>query len=131
MTWVFENRLLRKMFGPKKGEVTWKSIRLQNEEFYALYSSPDIMQVIKPRGMRWARKVVLIVERSCAYKVLVGKPDEGTLLERPGHSWEDNTNMDLQEVGSGHGLHLSGSGYGRMAGCCKCRNKPSGSKKMR
>jgi len=51
MLGVCENRLLRKVFGPKKGEVTWKSIRLQNEEFYAPYASPGIIQVIKPRGM--------------------------------------------------------------------------------
>ena len=66
---------------------------------------PEIIRVIKPRGMRWVRKVARVVERRYAYRVLVGKRDEETLLGRPGHSWEDNINMDLQEVGSGHGLH--------------------------
>jgi hypothetical protein len=101
---VFENRVLRKMFGPKKGEVTGKSIRLLNEELYSPHSSPDIIQVIKQRGMRLARNVARIGERKGAYRVLVGKPDEETLLGRPGHSWEHNIKIDLQEVESGHGL---------------------------
>jgi hypothetical protein len=105
MMGVFKNRFLRKMSGPKKGEVTGKSIRLQDEEACALDSSSDIIQVIKPRGMRWARNVERIGKSRGAYRILVGKPDEETLLGRPGPSWEDNINMDLQEVGSGHGLH--------------------------
>ena len=100
MMGVFESRVPRKMFIPKKGEETGESIRLQNEKLYALYCSPDISRVIKPRGMRWVRKVVCIG----AYRVLVGRPDQKTLLGKPGHSWEDNIKRNLQVVGWGHGL---------------------------
>jgi len=118
------------MFRPKKGEVTRKSIWLQNEEVYALNSSPDIIQVIKPRGMRWTQKLARVGERRGAYRVLVGKSEEETLLGRPKLSWECSINMDLEEVRSGQGLHWSGSGYGWMVGCCKCGYKPSGSVKF-
>jgi len=64
------------MFRPKNGEVQRKSIRLQNEEVYALNTSADIIQVIKPRRMRWERKVARTGERRGAYRVLVGKSEE-------------------------------------------------------
>ena len=72
--------------------------------------------------------VARIGERSGVYMVLVGKPEGKRPLGNPRHRWEDNINMDLQEVGcGGYGLDRSGSGLGEVAGCCQCDNEPSGS----
>jgi hypothetical protein len=97
---VFENRVLRKIFEPKRDEVTGKWRRLHNEELYDLYSSPNIIWVIKSRRMRWAGHVACMGEGRGAYRILVGRP-EGRPLERPRRRWEDNIKMDLQEVGWG------------------------------
>jgi hypothetical protein len=72
---VFENRVLRKICGPKRDEVTWEWIRLHNKELYDLYSSPNIIQVIELRRKRWVGHVARIEERRVAYGVLVGKPE--------------------------------------------------------
>jgi hypothetical protein len=69
---VFKNRVLRKIFGPKRYELTGVWRRLHNEELYDLYSSPNIIWVIKLRGMRWARYVARTGDRRGAYSVLVG-----------------------------------------------------------
>jgi hypothetical protein len=98
---VFENRLLRRIVGPKRDEVTGEWRRLNNEELYALYSSPNIIRVIKSRRLRWAGHVARMGERRGAYRALVGKPEGRRPLERPRHRWEDNIKMDLQEVGWG------------------------------
>jgi len=70
---VFKNRVLRRMFGPKRGEITWEWRRLQKEEFYDLYYSSDVFQMIKSRGMRWAGHVAHFGDRRGLHRVLVGK----------------------------------------------------------
>jgi hypothetical protein len=92
---VFENRVLRRIFGPKRDKVTGKWRRLHNKELYALYSSPNIIRVIKSRRLRRARHVACMGERRGAYRALVGKPEGRRPLERPRHRWEDNIKMDL------------------------------------
>jgi hypothetical protein len=69
-----------------------------NEELYALYSSPNIIRVIKSRKLRWAGHVARMGEMSGAYRALVGKPEGRRALERPRRRWEDNIKMDLLEV---------------------------------
>ena len=78
---VFENRVLRKIFGPRRDEVTGECRRLHNEELNDLYSSPNIVRVIKLRRMRWAGHVVCMGEERGVYRVLVGKSEEGTTGE--------------------------------------------------
>jgi hypothetical protein len=72
---VFENMVLRRICGPKRDEVTEEWKRLHNEELYDLYSSPNVIQVIKSRRMRWARHVACMGERRGLYRVLLGKPE--------------------------------------------------------
>jgi len=72
---VFENRVLRSIFRPKKEEVTEEWRNLHNEELNDLYCSPNIVRVIKSRRMRWAEHVVRMGERRGVYRVLVGKPE--------------------------------------------------------
>jgi hypothetical protein len=74
------------------------SRRLHNKELYALYSSPNIIRVIKSRRLRWAGLVTRMGERRGAYRALVGKPERRRPLGRPRRIWEDNIKMDLQEV---------------------------------
>ena len=95
---MFEHRVLRRIFGPKRDEVTGEWRKLHNEELNDLYSSPDVIQVIKSRRIKWAGHVAHMGERSGAYRVLVGKPDGKRPLGRPRHRYEDNIKMDLQEV---------------------------------
>jgi hypothetical protein len=107
---VFENRVLRRIFGPRRDEVTGEWRRLHNEELIDLYSSPNIVRVIKSRRMRWAGHVARIGERRGAYRVLVGKPEGRRPLGRPRRRWEDNIKTDLREVGCGCVLDWAGSG---------------------
>jgi hypothetical protein len=92
---VFENKVLRRIFGPKRDEVTGEWRRLHSKEIYALYSSPNIIQVIKSRRLRWAGHVARMGERRGAYRALVGKPEGRRPLGRPRCRWEDNIKMDL------------------------------------
>ena len=79
---MFEKRVLRRIFGPKRDEVTGEWRKLHDEELNNLYSSPSIVRVIKSRRMRWAGHVVRMWERSDVYRVLVGKPEgKGTIWE--------------------------------------------------
>jgi hypothetical protein len=98
---VFENKVLRRIFGPKRDEVTGEWRRLHNKELNALYSSPNIIRVIKSRRLRWAGHVARMVERRGAYRALVGKPEGRRPFGRPRHRWEENIKMDLREVGWG------------------------------
>jgi len=98
---VFENRVLRRIFGPKRDEVTGEWRKLHNEEVNNLYSSPNIVRVIKSRRMRWARNVARMGEGRGVYRVLVGKPEGRRPLERPRRRLEDNIRMNLREVGCG------------------------------
>jgi len=98
---VFENRVLRRVFGSKREEVTGEWRKLHNEEFKDLYSLPNIMRVVKSRRMRWAGHVAHMGEGRVVYRVLVGKPEGKRPMGRPRHRWEDNIKMDLREVGGG------------------------------
>jgi hypothetical protein len=70
---VFENRVLRRIFGPERDEVTESWRKLHNEELHGLYSSPSIVRVIKARRMRWAGHVARMEEVRGAYNILVGR----------------------------------------------------------
>jgi len=98
---VFEIRVLRRIFGPKRYEVTGEWRKLHNVGLNYLYSSPNIGRVIKSRRMRWAGHVARMGERRGVYRVLVGEPEGKRPLGRSRHRWEDNIKMDLQEVGCG------------------------------
>jgi hypothetical protein len=95
---VFENRMLRRIFGPRRDEVTGEWRKLYNEELSHLYCSPNIVRVIKSRRIRWAGNVACMGQRRGVYRVLVGKPEGKRLLGRPRCKWEENIKMDLQEV---------------------------------
>ena len=94
-------QVLRRIFGPRKDEVTGELRRLHNEELNDLYSSPNIVRVIKSRRMRWVGNVARMGEERGVYKVLVGKPEGKRPLGRPRRRWMD-IRMDLQEVGCGY-----------------------------
>jgi hypothetical protein len=94
---VFENRVLRKIFGPKRDGVIGGWRKIHNEELHNLYCSPSTIIIIKSRRMRWAGNVARMGEKRSAYRILVGKP-EG---KRPRRRWEDNIKMDLRETGWG------------------------------
>jgi hypothetical protein len=97
---VFANRVVRRIFGPKRGEVTGEWRKLHNEERH-LYSSPDIIRQVKSRRMRWAGNVARLGEERKIYKVLVGKPEGWIPLGRPRRRWEDGVRMDLRVIGLG------------------------------
>ncbi|KAJ4427519.1 hypothetical protein ANN_25167 [Periplaneta americana] len=96
---VFENKVLRKIFGAKRDEVTGEWRKLHNTELHALCCSPDIIRNIKSRRLRWAGHVARMGESSNAYRVLVGRPEGKKPLGRPRRRWEDDIKMDLREVG--------------------------------
>ena len=99
---VFENVVLRRIFGPRRDEVKGEWRRLHNEELNDLYCSPNIVRVIKSRRMRWAGHVARMGEERGAYRVFVRKPEGKRPLGRPRRRWVDNIKMDLQEVGCGY-----------------------------
>jgi hypothetical protein len=94
---VFENKELR-ISGPKRDKVTGDWRRLHNEEFHDLYSSPNIICVIKSRRLRWAGHIVCMKEKRNAYRVLLRKPEGNRPLGRPWHRWEDNIKVDLKVI---------------------------------
>jgi hypothetical protein len=96
---VFENRVLRRIFGPKRDEVTGERRKLHNEDLHILYSSPNIIRQIKSRRMRWVRHVARMGEERNVYRVLMGKPEGKTPLGRPRRRWEDGIRMDFREIG--------------------------------
>jgi hypothetical protein len=98
--------VLRRIFWPKRDEATGEWRRLHNEELNDLYSSPNIIRVIKSRRIRWAGHVARMGEKSSAYRILVGRREGERPLGRPRRRWEDNIKIDIQEVGCGmgHGL---------------------------
>jgi hypothetical protein len=93
---VFENWVLRRIFGPKRDQITGEWRKLHSGELHNLYSSPDIIRQIRSSRMRWAGHVARMGEERNMYSVLVGKP-EGP-LERPRRRWEDGIKMDLRET---------------------------------
>jgi hypothetical protein len=94
-------RVLRRIFGPNRDDLTGGWRKLHNEELRGLYSSPSIIRVIKARRMRWSGHVARMGEVRGAYKILVGRPEGRRPLGRPRRRWEDNIKMDLREVGFG------------------------------
>ena len=121
---VFENRVPRRIFGPRRDEVTGEWRKLHNEELNDLYSSPNIVRVTKKRRMRLAEHVARMGEGRGVYWALLGEPEGKRPLWRPRHRWEDNIKMDLHEVGCGYGLDGAGSGKGQVASTCECGNEP-------
>jgi len=95
---VFENMVFRRIFGPRKDEVTGEWRRLHSEELNDLYSSPKMVRMIKSRRMRCAGHVARMDEERGVYRVLLGKPEGKRPLGRPRRRWVD-IRMDLQEVG--------------------------------
>jgi hypothetical protein len=102
---VFENRVLTRLFGPKRDEVKGEGKKIHNEGHNDLYSSPNIFRVMNSRRMRWVGHISRMGETRGAYRFLVGKPEGKRLLGRPRRRWEDNIKMDLQEGGWGAGLN--------------------------
>jgi hypothetical protein len=98
---VFENRVLRRIFGPKRDEVTGEWRKLHSDELHNLYSSTDIIRQVKSRRMRRAGHVARMGEERNVYKVLVGKPEGKRPLGRPRRRWEDGIRMNLREIGFG------------------------------
>jgi hypothetical protein len=94
---VFKNGVLKRIFGPKRDEVTGEWRKLHNEELHDLYSSPNTVRVINSRRMGWVGHVARTGRG--VYRVLVGKPEGKKPLGRPMRRWEDNIKMDFQEVG--------------------------------
>jgi hypothetical protein len=94
---VFENRVLRRIFGPKRdGDGSWR--KFHNDELHSLYSSPNIVRVIKSMRTRWARHVARMGEGRSVYRIVVGRPEGKRPLGRPRRRWEDNIKMDLREI---------------------------------
>jgi hypothetical protein len=98
---VVEKRVLRRIFGPKRDEVTGGWRKLHNDELHGLYSSPSIVRENKARRMRWAGHVARMGEVRGVCNILVGRPEGRRPLGRPRRRWEDNIKMDLEEIGFG------------------------------
>jgi hypothetical protein len=98
---VFENRVLRRIFGPKRDEVMGDWRKLHSGELHNLYSSPDIIRQIKSRRMRWAVHEAHVGEGRNLLKILVGKPEGERPLGTPRRRWKDGIKMDLREIGQG------------------------------
>jgi hypothetical protein len=98
---VFENKVSRRLFGPKNDDVTGEWRKLHNEELHDLCSSTNIERVIKSRRMRWAGHVTRMGEERRVYRVSVGNPEGKRPLGRPSRRWEGNIRRDLQQVGFG------------------------------
>jgi hypothetical protein len=96
---VFENRVLRRIFGPKRDEVAGGWRKLHKKELHNLYSSPSIIRMIRSRRMGCAGNVERMREKMNAYKILVGPPEGKRPLGRPRHWWLANIKMDLREIG--------------------------------
>jgi len=96
---VYENRVLRRIFGPKRDEVTGEWRNLHNEELNDQYSSPNIVRVVKSRRIRWGGTCSTYEESMGLYRILMGKPKGKRPMGRHRHRWEDNINTGLQEVG--------------------------------
>jgi hypothetical protein len=109
---VFENRVLRRIFGPKRDEVTGEHRKLHSGAFHNMHSSPDIIRQIKSRRMRWAGEMARMGEGRNLYGILLGNPEGKRPLERPRLRREAGTKVDLREIawGRGCGVDLRGLG---------------------
>ena len=96
---MFENKVLRKIFGANRDEITGEWRKLHNADLHALYSSHNIIRNLKSRRLRWAGHVSCMEHSRNAFRLLVGKPEEKRPLGRLRRRWEDNIKMDLREVG--------------------------------
>jgi hypothetical protein len=105
---VFENRVLRRIFGPKREEVAGGWRRLHNEELHNLFTLPNVTRVFRSSVLSWAGDVTLMGEMRNAYKIFAGKPEGKRPFGRSRRRLEDNIRMDLT-VGSCE-LDISGSG---------------------
>jgi len=106
---VLKNRMLRRMFGPKRDEITRERRKLHNEELNDMYTSPNIIRVIKSRRMRWAGHVALLAERRGVLRVLVGKPEGKRQLKDPGLDGRIILRWVFRKWDVGHGLDRFGS----------------------
>jgi hypothetical protein len=106
---LFENKVFRRIFEPKRDEVTGERRKLHSEEFHKLYSCPNITRQIKSRRMRWTGHVARMGEERKVHKVLVGNPEGKRLLGKPKSRWEDGIKMDLKQTGweSVEWIHLA------------------------
>jgi hypothetical protein len=121
---------MRRIFGPKRDEVTGGWIKLHNEERHNLYSSPSIIRMIKSRRLRCARHGARIGAKWNEYKILVGKPEGKRPLGRPRRRWVKNINVDLRERDRASGVVwtvLISLRIGTVEGSCEHGNEPSGS----
>jgi hypothetical protein len=124
---VFENRVLKRMFGSKRDEVTGEWIKLHNQELRDLYSSPRIIR-LKLRRMRWAGHVA---RKGKTRNAMVGKPEEKRPLGRRRHRWMDNITMDLGEVGWGDVAWIGlAQDRNRWESSCEFGIEPLGSMKF-
>jgi hypothetical protein len=105
---VLENRVLRRIFGPKREE-DGSGRKLYNDELHNLYSSPNIIMAIKSRRMRWAGHVARMGKGRGFCRILVGRPEGNIPLGKPRRRWEDNIKMDLREIG------IDGANWIRLA----------------
>jgi hypothetical protein len=96
---VFENRVLKRIFGPKRDGVTGGWRKLHNDALHNLCSSPSIIRIIKSKRMRWTGHVARMGEKMNVYRLLVGKPEGKRPLGRPRRRWIDNIKIDLSEIG--------------------------------
>jgi hypothetical protein len=94
---IYQNRVLRRILGPKRNEVTGEWRKLHNKELHDLYSSPSIIRIVKSRRMRWAGHVARMGEKRNSYRLLVGKPEGKRPLGRPRCRWVDNIRMEILE----------------------------------
>jgi hypothetical protein len=121
---VFENRVLWRLFGPKRDGVTGGWRKLRNVELHNLYSSPNMIRMIKSRRMKWAGHVARMGETKNAYRILVGKPEGKRPLGRRRRRWVDNVKMDRM---GWYGLDRTGSEEGPVECSCEHGDEPSGS----
>jgi hypothetical protein len=125
---VFENEVLRRIFGPKRVDVTWGWRKLHNEELHNLYSSPNIIRMMESRRIRWVGHVARMGEQRNAYRILVGKPEGKRPLRRPRRGWWIILKLILKRYRMGWcWLNLSGSGQEPVQDSFEHGNKPSGS----
>jgi hypothetical protein len=123
---VFDSRVLRRIFGPKSGEVIGGWRKLHNEELRNLYSSQSITTMIKSKRMTWARHVARMGKARNGYRILVGKPEGKRPLGRPRRSCEDNIETDLSEIGWGGMDWIDLAQDGTVEGSCEHGNEPLG-----
>jgi hypothetical protein len=95
---VFENRVLRRIFGPKRDKMTGDWRKLHNEELHKLYSSPNINRMIKSKRVTWTGNVARMRPQRNAYRALERKPEGKRPLRRPRRRWVDKVKMDLREI---------------------------------